>query len=340
VGSVKLALDVLQNSSYIVAVSHVPSLPIEPPEPTAGSVTIVHETPAPEIQEDGLRFIGEPECIAKLFSAFATASATFGDVKKESSGQAGNQKFKYADLAAIMKVCRPKLSENGIVLIQAFGPSPRGETWMRATSVLAGHGAMIRTEFDFLTAKFMETQGGGIALQKLGVAQGYIRRMQAQALLGVAPDLDLDAPVVSDGPPPKQKQERPPAANTRRTTRAPAQKAAPAAKPAEKPKAQAKAAPQPAVSGEVVVPTPPKAVEPEAGTPEPIVENDPPNDDQKAQINGLVKRAKLAKLPLINAFVRKHIDPKISIAEIDTKQAATLIDLLEKLIAKNVLEEG
>jgi len=315
-----------------------PSLPIEDPAPAARPVTAIRGVASPPIEPDaGLQFIGEPEAQAQMLAAFAGASAVFGEVRKETAGQVGNQKFKYADLAAIMKVCRPALAKAGLVLIQSFGPCPRGADWMRATTVLAGHGAMIRTEFDFIHAKMMETSGGGIPLQKLGVAQGYIRRMQVQALLGISPDNDPDA-APSEGPAPTfTKQATPPPANTRRGNRA---KAAPTNKP--DPKGPEEDTTPPPASSEDAAPTPdpspkeePKSQPTTAPETETILDI---SQEQKLKMRQLASELGLSKIPKINEFIQKYMDKHLTISELDGKQADALIDLLKKRAVALTLE--
>jgi hypothetical protein len=141
-----------------------------------------------DVAFDTLAINGDP---TKLYEELAKAQAKFTPVPKMSSGQVGNQKFKYAGYATLMRCVRPALSEHGIVVIQPL--HSRGDHAI-TTTVLAGHGASIRSSFSF-KADFTKKDKNGVVSddpQEFGRSHTYYRRYQLQAMLGIEGDRDAD----------------------------------------------------------------------------------------------------------------------------------------------------
>lgn len=93
-------------------------------------------------------------------------------------------KSKYAPLPEILKMIRPLLSKNGIVLVQNTGTWPDGSPYVQ-TSLYHESGESI--DSDKLTLKPDKSTPQGI-----GSAIAYGRRYQLTALLGIVGDADDD----------------------------------------------------------------------------------------------------------------------------------------------------
>ena len=59
---------------------------------------------------EGIAFIGGPAAIAKLCTQLAAAQAEFAVLGKRTTGQVGNQRFRYAGIAQIIASVRPALA--------------------------------------------------------------------------------------------------------------------------------------------------------------------------------------------------------------------------------------
>jgi hypothetical protein len=119
----------------------------------------------------------------KLFEALAKAQGEFVAVAKTATGQIGkDRKFKYADYNTLTRCVRPALTANGIVLIQPL--HSRGDHAV-TTTVIAGHGAVIKSSLSFKQPADP---------QEFGRHHTYYRRYQLQAMLGLAGDDDADEP--------------------------------------------------------------------------------------------------------------------------------------------------
>lgn len=292
----------------------------------------------------GLQLQGDSKCLAALLTALAKAAGEFGTLKADKKGQVGNQTFLYADLGMIMAVVRGPLAKNGVAPLQSFTGSPRGSAWQRLTTILAGHGAVIRSDFDFEPAPLLaEHKGGGNSLQKMGLVWGYLRRMQLQAILGIAPGPDIDDQPFAEGEPARTgKQATPPPTNTRRpAARKPppkpeAQATAPAKPAAEKPAPKAQGTSKPAepptektiekIREDLAKPAPvPDAVEEPQET---DIELEM-SDDQKLEIRTLAKQVGCAQIPALNRFIKVKLGPALEASNLDGKSAQDLIAALK-----------
>lgn len=268
--------------------------------------TETHETPTDPTQNPPrmppapatmLEFIGSPEQQSGLLGALAKARAEFDDVVKDTTGQIGNSKFQYANLATLLKACVKQLSANGIGINQ-FITGPHGEEGLsRITTIVSGHGAQIHARFEFEGADDIKTFGSQTT---------YYRRYIFQAIGMLDGDKDADdhaehiqGPNRNAGyqqqqrpaPAPQRQQQRPqtPPSLPQQQKLQPAPQAAPAtitpAVPAPAPVAAAKSEPPP----------PPAPEEPD----EPIT------PETSEAIRALATAMKFSR-PQMAAFVLKH----------------------------------
>lgn len=122
-------------------------------------------------------------------TALAKAQAAFPSIEKNRVAQIrsekGNYEFHYADLASVLSAVTPSLTAQGITLLQPVtnaGGEVRVQTWL-----LHGEsGQWIRSKVLSLTLTKDRPA------KELGIAITYLRRYQVGALLGIAPEEDLD----------------------------------------------------------------------------------------------------------------------------------------------------
>jgi hypothetical protein len=139
----------------------------------------------------------------ELFAALALAQGEGLAALKDATGQIGQQKTRYADLAACWEACRGPLSKHGLSVIQI--PSAEG---MRVTiKTILGH-----KSGQYISAELTMTSTVGTP-QGLGSAITYARRYSLCSLVGIAPE-DDDGAAASSRQQPKQ-ETRPPARSTK-----------------------------------------------------------------------------------------------------------------------------
>lgn len=134
--------------------------------------------------------------VSKLYEAMGRAWVKFAPLKKTATGQVGATKFQYCDLPTLLEATMPALISEGVFVNQFL----TGEC---LTTVVAGHGAYIRTEFSLRTATGVDGKEGVIravdAVKIDGAVITYMRRYAYQAAIGVIGDLDADS--VADATP-------------------------------------------------------------------------------------------------------------------------------------------
>jgi|SRR4030095_1770716 len=189
-----------------------------------------------EVEVDTLTIKGDP---TKLYEELAKAQAEFLAVPRQSAGQVGLQKFKYAGYATIMRCVRPALSKYGITILQ---PLHWRDDKAITTTILAGHGASVSSSFAF-EAEFKRKQKDGTIVndpQEFGRAHTYYRRYQLQSMLGIEGDKDADdLPDVNEEREQAQFVEPPKEPKTAPKASEPAeQKSAPVAASTSKPSAE------------------------------------------------------------------------------------------------------
>jgi ERF superfamily protein len=239
---------------------------------------------------DTMRITGDP---TKLYEELAKAQAEFTAVPKTSDGQIGQQKFKYAGYATLVRCVRPALSAHGITLFQPL--HSRGGMAV-TTTILAGHGASISSSFEFKAA-FTKKQKDGTVVddpQEFGRAHTYYRRYQLQAMLGIEGDKDADdlADVNTE-----KTQYVEPKAEPKAEKKGPVSAAATSVSAEEKPTPSA---------------TPSASTTPPAGgKAKPAATTAAPADTTKT-LNELLQSAMAQlkwKMPEVKEFFKEHIDP-------------------------------
>jgi hypothetical protein len=138
-------------------------------------------------QEDSeqIKFSGKT---AKLSKALAAAQKKFTPVSKDNTADTGKFTYNYADLASILKMAIPILNEEGIFFSQDI-----------RTVTLANGVAQDRVytrlvlEDDVLESGGIPIPSSTLSPQDFGKFHSYFRRYDACALLGIAPEDDVDA---------------------------------------------------------------------------------------------------------------------------------------------------
>jgi hypothetical protein len=128
-----------------------------------------------------------------LNEALAKAQGTFPAIPKKKTARVkmkagGEYCYKYADLADVLSAALPKLTENGLSLRQPVRHLPDG---MRLV-----------TELHHSSGQFTSDDGlplsRNLSPQEFGSELTYMRRYGACGMLGLAPDEDEDAKLVSE----------------------------------------------------------------------------------------------------------------------------------------------
>ena len=124
-----------------------------------------------------------------LAAAFLAAQADFPEIPKDATGKIkGKSKktgewydfeYKYASLPAVLRACTPMLHSNGLALTQLFDG---GDI---VTVLVHESGEEMRSR--------MPCSAEGLDPQKFGAKITYYRRYALVAMLGIAPDEDVDA---------------------------------------------------------------------------------------------------------------------------------------------------
>lgn len=108
-------------------------------------------------------------------------------IKKESDGQVGSGKFKYANLTSTWVAVKQLLKDNGIVVYQSPTQGHNGMT-----------GNLFKTTLHHLESGEERTEVMGMVItrqdpQALGAAITFYRRYMLTSMLGLIPDDDNDA---------------------------------------------------------------------------------------------------------------------------------------------------
>ncbi len=136
---------------------------------------------------------------------FGAMSAVQGEMKaalKDVTGQVGQQKTKYADLASCWESCRAALAKHGVAVIQI--PSADGPK-VTVRTILGHKGGQQ------IAGDLTMTATGGTP-QQIGSAITYARRYGLCAMVGIAPE-DDDGHAASERPqsaPARQTRPTPP----------------------------------------------------------------------------------------------------------------------------------
>ena len=152
------------------------------------------------------------ETSGSLFAAMAEVQGELKPALKDVTGQVGQQKTKYADLASCWESCRAALTKHGICVIQipaADGPKVTVRT-------ILGHKSGQKIE-----GELTMTSAGGTP-QQIGSAITYARRYGLCAMVGIAPEDDDGAAASERGQQPAGRQSNKPVSAPRSEPKPPA----------------------------------------------------------------------------------------------------------------------
>ena len=128
-----------------------------------------------------------------IYTALCTAQANMGKVTKGSINPAF--KSRYADLADVVSVVVPALSEQGIAMYHSMIRDDEGMV-MRTT---LSHGAT-ETHIHCDVPLIVDRNN----MQGMKSATTYAKRIGLESLTGIAPDTDDDGNAAAAAPPPRQ----------------------------------------------------------------------------------------------------------------------------------------
>lgn len=124
--------------------------------------------------------------VAALAAALAKAQGVIEGAKKDTEGQVGTAKKKYADLASVWAACKAALTANGLAVVQV--PAATADAAGVDTLLCHASGEWVAGTL-LLPVQRRDAQGMGSAIT-------YARRYALMAFVGVAPeDDDADAAV-------------------------------------------------------------------------------------------------------------------------------------------------
>lgn len=139
--------------------------------------------------------------LGQLATALAKAQGAMRHAVKDSVGQVGHQKVKYADLASVWDAIREPLSSNGLAVLQRVANEPEGV--IITTMLVHSSGEWVR---DRLVLPIAQRTPQGV-----GSVITYGRRYALSALVGVAPEDDDGAAAEgAQRPQEKPRQTEPP----------------------------------------------------------------------------------------------------------------------------------
>lgn len=124
--------------------------------------------------------MSESESIAKIAPALVKALGAMPVLAKDSDGQVGQQKVRYASLDAVLDVIRPAFAEHELALLMFPLRAPSGLVGIRAR-LLHSSGEWMETEFELPAQQTSQGHGSGFT---------YARRYAALAMAGLAPEDD------------------------------------------------------------------------------------------------------------------------------------------------------
>lgn len=257
-----------------------------------------------DIELDTLKITGDA---SKLYEELAKASANFLPVPRSNTGQVGQQKFKYAGYAKLMRCVRPALSAHGISLLQ---PLHWRDGKAITTTILAGHGATVQSSFAF-DADFRRKQKDGTMAsdpQEFGRHHTYYRRYQLQAMLGLEGDADADdLPDVNEERESAQYVE--PAKETKASLPKAQASAEPKSAPVESPTSASAEPSEPTTNGKSNGKAKAEHKLTEKMTPLAQVESQPVTTKTINELISAGMKELGWELPDVQAFYKEHVDP-------------------------------
>ncbi len=150
------------------------------------------------------------DSITAIAAAIVSAQAVMPHVPKETMGQVGNQKRRYADLATVAETARPVLAKAKLGYIQ--GCSDGADSYVTVTTRL------VHESGEWIESSLSMPTGNGSA-QAVGSAISYARRYSLMAILGLVPDDDDGVAASTEPAPPRQQHSRPADGPTEAMTR-------------------------------------------------------------------------------------------------------------------------
>jgi len=122
--------------------------------------------------------------IGNLAAALAKVQGALQPAKRDSTGQIGQTKRKYADLESVVAACREILSTNEVAVMQT-GETMDGQPYL-ATTLAHSSGEWIRGRIPILFSEERQLSDA----QTMGKAMTYCRRYGLAALVGVTVEDD------------------------------------------------------------------------------------------------------------------------------------------------------
>lgn len=126
---------------------------------------------------------------AEFAKAFVAMQTELPTVPKDRSGQEGNQKYRYADLASILEAAAPAMEKNGFALMQkpkCFADD--GVTWAGVETILIHESG----QSECVTTVLPVLREHGTMTKAIGGVITYSRRY-ALAILGICTDEDSES---------------------------------------------------------------------------------------------------------------------------------------------------
>ncbi len=117
---------------------------------------------------------------SELFAALSLVQGELRPAVKDATGQIGQQKTKYADLASCWDACRAALTKHGLSVIQI--PAAEGPK-VTVTTILAHKSGQ------YISGELTMTASAGTP-QPIGSAITYARRYALCSMVGIAPEDD------------------------------------------------------------------------------------------------------------------------------------------------------
>lgn len=128
-----------------------------------------------------------PEATDNLTAALAKARAAFSPILKNREVNAGQMRYKYADLDTVLEAVTPALCSNGLTVSQPF--RPEGEYLYIVTELSHTSGEKRESVYPIKLGQNHQQNGAAIS---------YARRYSICAILGVVAEDDTDGHAARD----------------------------------------------------------------------------------------------------------------------------------------------
>lgn len=151
----------------------------------------------------------------ELAAALVAALGELEDVGRSKTADAGNYRYRYADLADVLELVRPVLARHQLAVVQDVEvavPAGGAATVSVAVLVIHSSGAVHRSPVLRLTSSPDP--------QRIGSAVSYARRYATMSALGIAAADEDDDGAAARTPPPQRRAEPSPRTEAERAIRA------------------------------------------------------------------------------------------------------------------------